>query len=61
MVKDAVHCYFGDGVTTQLNGEFHVTIPDHNPMKIGTFKGILKLVAAHHGMGVDELLAKLNL
>jgi predicted RNA binding protein YcfA (HicA-like mRNA interferase family) len=48
-------------LSTQLEGEFHVTIPDHHPIKIGTFKSILKLVAAHHGLTVDELLEKLDL
>ena len=47
--------------TTQLDGEFHVTVPEHYPIKIGTFKSILKLVAAHHGLTVDELLEKLDL
>jgi predicted RNA binding protein YcfA (HicA-like mRNA interferase family) len=48
-------------LTTQLNGEHHVTIPNHNPLKIGTFKSILKLIAAHHGITVDALMDKLNL
>jgi predicted RNA binding protein YcfA (HicA-like mRNA interferase family) len=48
-------------LTTQLDGEFHVTVPDHHSIKIGTFKSILKHVAAHHGLTVDELLEKLDL
>jgi predicted RNA binding protein YcfA (HicA-like mRNA interferase family) len=48
-------------LTTQLDGEFHVTVPDHHPIKIGTLNSILKLVAAHHGLTVDELLEKLDL
>ena len=24
-------------LTTQLDGELHVTVPDHHPIKIGTF------------------------
>jgi predicted RNA binding protein YcfA (HicA-like mRNA interferase family) len=48
-------------LTTQLDGEFHVTVPNHHPIKIGTLRSILKLVAAHHGMTVDELLEKLDL
>ena len=48
-------------LTTQLDGEFHVTVPEHHPIKIGTFKSILKLIAAHHGLTVDELLEKLDL
>jgi hypothetical protein len=48
-------------LTTQLDGEFHVTVPDHHPIKIGAFKSIPKLVAAHHGLTVDELLEKVDL
>jgi len=36
-------------------------IPDHNPIKIKTLSSILKSVAAHHGLTVDELLEVLNL
>jgi predicted RNA binding protein YcfA (HicA-like mRNA interferase family) len=48
-------------LTTQLDGEFHVTVPEHHPIKIGTFRSILKLVAAHHNLTVEELLGKLGL
>jgi predicted RNA binding protein YcfA (HicA-like mRNA interferase family) len=48
-------------LTTELDGEFHVTVPNHQPIRVGTFKSILKLVAAHHGLTVDELLEKLDL
>ena len=48
-------------VTTQINGEHHEVIPDHNPIKIKTLSSILKSVAAHHGLTVDELLEILNL
>ena len=48
-------------LTTQLDGEFHVTVPNHPFIRVGTFKSILKLVAAHHGLTVEELLKKLDL
>ena len=48
-------------LTTQLNGEHHVTIPHHNPLKIGTFKSILKLVADHHRLDIETLMRKLDL
>ncbi|MEO5958683.1 MAG: type II toxin-antitoxin system HicA family toxin [Opitutaceae bacterium] len=49
-------------LTTQLNGTHHVTIPAHRPIKVGTLlNGILKPVATHHGLSVEQLLAKLNL
>ena len=34
-------------VTTQENGEHHIAIPNHNPIKIGTLNGILSQVANH--------------
>ncbi len=48
-------------LTTELDGEYHVTVPNHAPLRLGTFKSILKLVAAHHGLTVEELLEKLDL
>lgn len=48
-------------ITTQLNGEHHEVIPQHNPIKIKTLSSILKSVARHHGMDVDELLRLLDL
>jgi predicted RNA binding protein YcfA (HicA-like mRNA interferase family) len=36
-------------VTTQLNGEHHIAIPNHNPIKIGTLNGIVSRVADHLG------------
>ena len=48
-------------LTTQLDGEFHVTVPNHQPIRVGTFKSILKLVAVHHRLTVEELLGKLDL
>ena len=49
-------------LSTQLNGEHHVTIPKHKPLKTGTLvKGVLKPVAAHHKLTVEELLLKLRL
>ena len=46
---------------TLRDGEHHVTVPAHSPIKAGTLSAILKSVAAHHGMGVNELLALLDL
>ena len=48
-------------LSTQLDGEFHVTVPNHQSIRVGTFKSILKLVATHHGLTVEELLQKLDL
>ena len=48
-------------LTTQRDGENHEVIPNHRPIKTGTFAGILKRIAAHHGLTVEELLGKLDL
>jgi predicted RNA binding protein YcfA (HicA-like mRNA interferase family) len=49
-------------LTTELNGTHHVTVPAHNPIKVGTLmNGILKPIAAHHKLTIDALLAKLDL
>jgi predicted RNA binding protein YcfA (HicA-like mRNA interferase family) len=48
-------------ITTQQDGENHEVIPCHHPIKTGTLAGILKRIAAHHGLTVEELLQKLSL
>ena len=48
-------------VTTQVNGEHHEVLPRHNPVRTKTLSGILKSVAAHHGLSVEELLERLDL
>ncbi len=48
-------------LTTERNGTHHVTIPAHRPIKVGTLlNGILKPVAAHHRMTIEELLHDLG-
>jgi predicted RNA binding protein YcfA (HicA-like mRNA interferase family) len=46
-------------LTTTEGGEHHVTIPRHNPLRVGTLAGILDDVAAHFGISRDELIAKI--
>lgn len=46
-------------LTTNLKGEHHLTIPNHNPLKIGTLSGILNEVAHHLKITRDELLNQL--
>jgi predicted RNA binding protein YcfA (HicA-like mRNA interferase family) len=48
-------------VTTRRDGENHQVIPCHDPIKTGTLASILKRIATHHGMTVDELLKMLDL
>ena len=39
--------------------QHHVTIPNHDELRIGTLAGILNDVAAHHGLSREELLSRL--
>ena len=43
-------------LTTVIPTEHHITIPRHDPLRIGTLAGILDAVAVHLGMTRDELL-----
>jgi predicted RNA binding protein YcfA (HicA-like mRNA interferase family) len=43
-------------ITTQRDGENHEVVPYHHPIKTGTLSGILKRIAAHHGMTIGSLL-----
>jgi hypothetical protein len=38
-----------------------VTIPNHNPLRLGTLHAILKDVAEHHAVTVEDLILKLRL
>lgn len=46
-------------LTTQHEGEHHVTIPGHNPLRVGTLSSILRDVADHLGMSREELVEEL--
>lgn len=46
-------------LTTFENGEHHLTIPAHNPLKIGTLAAILTDIEARHKLTRDELLKRL--
>lgn len=43
-------------MTTQINGEHHITVPAHNPLKVGTLNNILYDVAQHLNVSKDELI-----
>ncbi len=45
-------------VTTE-RCQHHVTVPNHNPIKIGTLSGVLGDVAAHLEISRDELARRL--
>lgn len=46
-------------LTTQVHGEHHVTVPNHDPLKIGTLSTILNMVADHFQISREELLQQL--
>lgn len=46
-------------LTTEQNGQHHITIPDHDPLKVGTLSSIIADVAQHFNMTKEELLQKL--
>jgi predicted RNA binding protein YcfA (HicA-like mRNA interferase family) len=46
-------------LTTTEGGQHHVTIPNHDPLKVGTLAGILNDVAAHLEISRDELVQRL--
>ncbi len=46
-------------LTTLERGEHHITIPTHDPLRIGTLAAILAAVAVHQGVSRDELLNRL--
>jgi predicted RNA binding protein YcfA (HicA-like mRNA interferase family) len=46
-------------LTTEQNGEHHVTIPVHRPVKIGTLNSIIVSIAGHFGCTKNELFDKL--
>ena len=46
-------------LTTSQRGQHHVTIPNHDPLRVGTLAGILGDVAAHFETSRDELIHRL--
>ena len=48
-------------ITTQLIGEHHEVIPLHSAIRAKTLSSILKSVALHHDMTVEEVLGMLEL
>ena len=46
-------------LTTIKNGEHHITIPNHSPLKIGTLSSILADIATHFNLSKDQLITEL--
>jgi predicted RNA binding protein YcfA (HicA-like mRNA interferase family) len=46
-------------ITSEMNGLHHITIPNHNPLRIGTISSILLEVAQHFNLSKDVLVNQL--
>ena len=46
-------------LTTRINGEHHITIPNHMPLKIGTVSSILTDISEHLKMDKRALIIEL--
>jgi predicted RNA binding protein YcfA (HicA-like mRNA interferase family) len=46
-------------LTTDMPSQHHITIPNHDPLKVGTLAAILGDVAAHSKLSRDEILERL--
>ncbi|RPH99094.1 MAG: addiction module toxin, HicA family [Zetaproteobacteria bacterium] len=46
-------------LTTFERGEHHITIPQHNPLRVGTLAAILADIARHFEITRDDLVARL--
>ncbi len=46
-------------LTTLQNGEHHLTIPRHDPLRVGTLAALLSETAVHLGLSRDEFLKQL--
>lgn len=53
----------GDHVymTTSVNGEHHVSVPLHHPIKVGTFAAIVAAVGSHLRIERGQLLRSMKL
>jgi predicted RNA binding protein YcfA (HicA-like mRNA interferase family) len=43
-------------LTTLQNGQHHITIPNHDPLKIGTLSAILSDIAVHFNMSKEQII-----
>lgn len=46
-------------LTTQREGEHHITIPRHGSLRVGTLSAIVKEVSSHLGISREELIKDL--
>ena len=46
-------------LTTKINGEHHITIPNHKPLKIGTISGLLTDISGYLKIDKQALIIEL--
>jgi len=46
-------------LTTIKNGQHHITVPNHTPLKIGTLSAIIADIAQHFNKTKEEVLQQL--
>jgi len=46
-------------LTTQNSGEHRITIPAHNPLKVGTLSAILKDISNHFNISKEQVIQSL--
>ena len=46
-------------LTTIQNGQHHITIPNHSPIKIGTLSAILNDIALHFDIPKEDVINKI--
>ena len=46
-------------LSSHLIGEHHITIPNHNPLKVGTLAAILADIATHHKVSKVDIITKI--
>ena len=46
-------------LTTQMEGEHHITIPNHDPLKIGTLSSIIADIAHHFNKTKETLFQEI--
>ena len=46
-------------LSTEKNGQHHITIPNHDPIKIGTLSAILVDIATHFNKTKEDVIVEL--
>lgn len=46
-------------LTTLAGSEHHITVPNHDPLRVGTLAAVLDNVARHHSLTREALMQRL--